>query len=388
MRRWLLLLLLTVMQEEEELGVIDALDGAREPIPTQLSYKYPSGEWSLDNEVEENVRYDTRFTKDQLKRLAGLLLGEDDLRFASGRSKKHYFKASPVKALYLVCQRMAYPGRYYSLRLGKHHSWLSNVFNGTVELLYKQWRDHLKWWPALNDIATLERYGRIAGEAGHGGGLLWGFIDGTFFEYARPKDHQKQLSSYAGYYGANGEKVQCITTPDGLVVHTSEAFLGPANDWTMYEESGVEARLRLLFEPRGAEMYLYGDSAYQSCYGIIDPFRADGGWRYLTDEQARANYWHSKSRIGVEMAFGDNWKYWTYANAGKMLRSSCQPTSAYRQVSFLLQNCLLCMRYEESGRLGAIGKMFECPPPTLEQYLTGQGVQDAAVPQGDEEDDG
>lgn len=364
---WLLLMLAAVHEEEQE-GLIEAWRGAR-PLTDYCSFKHDHFQWRLEDDPPENTVKLTRFTPAQLRRLAPLLLGDTTLRFRTSMATRSAYKVEPLQALYLVCERLAYPARYYDIRMGRGHAWMSHVFNGTIERLYESFKALIHWWPSLNNVATLQRYGRAAQRSGHGDGLLWGFIDGTFFQYARPSDADKQSASYSGYHRANGEKLQCITTPDGLIVHASEPYLGPANDWQMFFDSGVEDKLRDIFAGRDEELYLYGDSAYRDCFGVIEPFRpVAGGWRYLTDEQRRANYFHSSARISVEMAFGDNWKHWTYVNGGKMLRSGCQPTAAYRLVSVLLQNCLTCLRAEE-GRLNTVGSVFQCQPPTLEQYL-------------------
>ena len=127
--------------------------------------------------------------------------------------------------------------------------------------------------------------------------------------------------------------------------------------------------------PNQPVLFLFGDSAYQSKWGVIDPLRHDAGWQYLTDEMRRSNYWLSKARVGVEMAFGNNFDWFTYVHFGKAVRATVQPVGTYFLVSLLLQNCLTCLRAEE-GKIGTINGMFGCMPPTLEDYLNGVARDD------------
>ncbi|KAK5111819.1 hypothetical protein LTR85_011717 [Meristemomyces frigidus] len=193
-----------------------------------------------------------------------MLLGEGELRFEA--SPGHCYVASPKKALYFLCRRLVYPSRYYSLSIGRGHSWMSHVTNGTVALLIEYFGEMIKWWPPLNDYNTLRRYATKLGEAGHGQGRVFGFIDGTFNEFCRPRDYDIQRATYSGYYCANGQKFQCITATDGLVVSVGDVHFAPVNDWQAYEESGVVARLCDIHsdDPNRPLLFMYGDSAYQA----------------------------------------------------------------------------------------------------------------------------
>jgi len=55
-----------------------------------------------------NCRRLCRFTPKYLSRLAPLLLGVADIK-----TRRRRYVASPEKALYLVCKRLAYLGRWY-----------------------------------------------------------------------------------------------------------------------------------------------------------------------------------------------------------------------------------------------------------------------------------
>ena len=132
--------------------------------------------------------------------------------------------------MYTLCNRLAYLTRYYyyTKNIGRSISWISEVFNGSMERIYGDWKDLIHWRPQLNDYNELCRYSRYLGGAGWGEGRVWGAIDGTIFRFCRPADSVHQLQTYSGYYKGNGLKYQSITTPDGLISHASEPFLAPS----------------------------------------------------------------------------------------------------------------------------------------------------------------
>ena len=110
--------------------------------------------------------------------------------------------------MYTLCSRLAYPTRYYhhTKNIGRSRSWISEVFNSSVERIYRDWHDLIYWRPQLNDYTELSRYARYLGEAGWGEGRVWGAIDGTFFGFCRLVNSVHQLQTYSGYYKGNGLK--------------------------------------------------------------------------------------------------------------------------------------------------------------------------------------
>jgi DDE superfamily endonuclease len=298
-----------------------------------------------------------RFTKTEITALAPVIFmcePDESLKFNT-------YRASPEKALYVLLSRLAYPARYYShtKEFGRSISWHSEVFLGGVELVYELWSDLIHWRPQLDDYEQLQRYAQRMGDAGWGGGRIWGAIDGTFIAFCRPEISDHQLATYNGYYGTNGMKFQSITTPDGLVSHISLPFLGPSNDWDMYTESGVVNRLQNVYGPptNRQRLFLFGDNAYRDCYGIIPPFYDRRGFRWLPEEELEANHDLSSARIIVEQGFGKVEQAWTYNYFGKSLREAAQPVAA-----FYLIASLRC-------RDDLIAKRFDCQPPTVGEYL-------------------
>jgi hypothetical protein len=243
-------------------------------------------------------------------------------------------------------------------------SYHSEVFNGAVELLYQRWSELIHWRPQLNDYNVLKRYADAIGAAGWGRGRVWGAIDGTFMGFCRPENSDNQLRTYSGYYKGNGLKYQVVPTPDGLISHVYGPALGPANDWDIWGESAVEHQLRATFEGRQT-LFLYGDNAYRECYGVVPPFHDQRGFRWLSHEELQANSHLSSQRIMAENVLGKAEQFWTYNHFEQSLRSAAQPVGLYFLIGVFLQNILTCL----NGSEDLIAKRFNCPPPTVAEYL-------------------
>ncbi len=106
-----------------------------------------------------------------------------------------------------------------------------------------------------------------------GGSIFWGFIDGTLNATCPPLIDQKQF--YSDHKQKYGYKFQLIVTPDGLVSSPMGLFIGWRGDWKMIELSGLHEKLRAINAGRqpARALYLYGDSAYCTIYGIMGPYK-------------------------------------------------------------------------------------------------------------------
>lgn len=81
---------------------------------------------------------------------------------------------------------------------------------------------------------------------------------------------------YSSYYKGTGMKWQGIATPDRLISALSKPYAGPVNDWNMLQQSSVLDRCCEVYanKPR---LYIYGDPAYTSAFGIMGPYQHLGG---------------------------------------------------------------------------------------------------------------
>lgn len=66
-------------------------------------------------------------------------------------------------------------------------------------------------------------------------------------------------------------KWQAIVTLDGLILLLHGPYPGLANDWTMLHKSRVLSKCRDVYSDR-QRLYIYGDPAYSSAFGIIGPY--------------------------------------------------------------------------------------------------------------------
>ena len=152
-------------------------------------------------------------------------------------------------------------------------------------------------------------------------------------------------------------------TPDGLVSSLMGPFIGRRSDWKMVELSGPEAKLRAVNQGRRPAMtlYLYGDPAYATVYGIMGPYKTYLG-RPRTPAHNRFNKRMSKLQIEVDHGFAIHQNLWTWNGfpLGLKLR---QGAAVCYAVSVLLTNAWTCLRGNQTS------KRFDCMPPELKDYL-------------------
>lgn len=323
--------------------------------PIRYSYK---AVWSINgmgwNDIE--CKEFLRFTQEEIIRILAVL----DLKDVKWRNR---YRATPEEALCLVLYRLSYPTRYKDclILFGKSRSWISTIFNDMVLLLVARFQEKLEW---DSERLTLDKLRDYAGTIERACGVqgIWGFIDGTHRGIARPTIDQQDY--YSGAKKEHGLRYQGIVTPDGLVSSLSGPWLGPLGDWTIWEASGIEDRLRDLFEPlpSAERLYVYGDPAYVPAFGIIGPFRRDGRLRLTPNEEA-ANVEMSRQRIVVEWAFGLATKYWSFGSFKPSQKSGLSPVASYYLCSILFTNMHTCLRGNQ------ISVKYNISPPTLEDYL-------------------
>ncbi len=264
----------------------------------------------------------------------------------------------------MLCARLSFPGRLSQLAdiFGRSPSWLSTVFNEAVLYLYNRFLGMLYWHPLL----TYDRMRVFAAAVEEVGGAedIWGFVDGTFRGYSRPQGQEDQQLVFSGHKRLHGQKYQAIVTPDGLVSSLTGPWPGPVNDWSMWRRSGCPERLREVIQGHKI-LYLYGDPAYRSSYGVACPWTDPRGRRFLPADKQAWNRALSSVRISVEQGFGRTQCLWTYTAYAKGLRAGSSLVGAYFFVAVLLTNCHTCLR-----GISAAGSRFLVPPPLVEAYLS------------------
>jgi hypothetical protein len=284
------------------------------------------------------------------------------------------YQASPELALTVVLWRLSWPSKWARATevFGRSQAWLSVIFTDTIDHLANRYGAIVEWHPRLRSYRRLRRFAQAVSNAG-AEGPIWGFVDGHFQGFARPGKHQRK--QYSGHKKAHGCKYSAIVTPDGIVSSLVGPFNGSENDWFMFQRSGVIRRLRRLFTNR-RQLFLYGDPAYYSSFGVIAPFKHRLGRRHLTMEQRRFNKHLSSFRISVEHAFGDTTRKWTYTTFAKQLVLAKQAVGQFFIVAVLLTNCYTCMNGSNQT-----SEKYGIRPPTLYEYLCQE------PPQSDVEED-
>ena len=122
-------------------------------------------------------------------------------------------------------------------------------------------------------------------------------VDGSLFEIERP------ARNYQGFYAKSGKpglNVQACVDARRRFVSVSIRS-GSNNDQSMWNMSFLGIRLPELI-PAG--LVVLADSGYKICRLMMTPFPTCNGRIVLTPEQVNYNYYHSRSRIVVECAFG------------------------------------------------------------------------------------
>lgn len=219
----------------------------------------------------------------------------------------------------------------------------------------------LAWDDRRLTFAQLSIYSQAIHNLG-GGSCFWGFIDGTLNATCRPMMlDQEQL--YSGHKRKHGYKYQAIVTPDGLVSSLMGPFIGRRGDWKMVEQSGLAEKLRAVNGGRRAAhaLYLYGDPAYSTIYGVMGPYKNHPS-RPRTPAQDQSSKIMSRLRIEVEHGFAIHQNLWTWNGFHLGLKLS-QGTAVCYAVSVLLANIWTCIRGNQTS------VRFACAPPALENYL-------------------
>lgn len=260
-------------------------------------------------------------------------------------------------ALAILLVRLSYPHRVRDLEafFGRSYGWISTIFNDVLQHLYRRYNAIIDWHPSL----THERCSQYAGIFEADGGIpgCWGCIDGTFRAFCRPIRNQRIF--YSGYKKKHGFKYQGIVTPDGLILSLKGPIEGKASDITCFRLTNTVIKLEELQTPE-EPLFLYGDIAYQSCFGVITGFRRT---TRLSQGQTDFNDWHASHRITIEQMFGATVMQWQANTLHTGLRSLSQSVAAWYAISVLFMNCLSCLRGNCASARYKINTL------SLEEYL-------------------
>src|SRR5450432_3180132 len=197
--------------EEEDLVVLAALAAAsarrrrRLAKRSTLVYEYQHFSWSIDLMPPGKAKRLLRFSVEEVHILVHLL----HLHEIPWRRR---VVISLETALCIVLARLSFPGRWCLLLdvFGRSESCLSTVFNDVVVFLAGRFGGMLRWHPLLTYrrmealAAAIEDYGWVQ--------RVWGFVDGTFRGFCRPRGYDEQRQVYSGHKRSHGHNWQAIVT--------------------------------------------------------------------------------------------------------------------------------------------------------------------------------
>lgn len=188
----------------------------------------------------------------------------------------------PEMVFCFVLCKLSYPHRLFEFAdyFGYSPSYLSYVANDLIEYLVERYNSLLEWHPSLT-YERMKEYAKACKELGElqGKSTIWGFVDGIFRQFCRPKNRQQLV--YSKYRRSHGMEWFVGIVPDGLIGFLYGPFEGKVNDIRMLKKSGLQRRLRHLFSIQGRRpLYLFGDKAYKSQRFIMAPcVGIRSGWR-------------------------------------------------------------------------------------------------------------
>lgn len=246
------------------------------------------------------------------------------------------------------------------------------MFNDIIIHLYRQYQQILKWDDRRLTFEKCSKFS-LAIHRLDGGHYFWGFINGTLNATCRPVLDQHQF--YSGHKRKHSYKYQAIVTPDGMMSSLMGPFIGRRGDWKMVELSGLEAKLRAMNAGRrpARTLYLYGDPAYSTVYGIMGLYKNCPG-RPRTPAHNRFSKIMSKLRIEVEHGFAIHLWAWNSFHLGLKLS---QGAAACYAVSVLLANIWTCLRGNQTSI------RFDYAPPEIENYLSLPEADNSSEDDGD-----
>ncbi|CAB1105988.1 unnamed protein product [Ectocarpus sp. CCAP 1310/34] len=246
---------------------------------------------------------------------------------------------------------------------GMSETLICEIFNLTIEVIFERW-GHL-----VNDLqvdAILPRIDSFCEAiAGRGSPLTrcWGFLDGTIRKIAPPWQNQRIYDN--GWKRVHLLKYQAVDSPDGITRQLWGPVLGRRHDVTLLGLSGLlETLMQSFNDAAGVPYYIYGDPAYQVSPWLMAPFKG-----LLSVAKVAFIRAMSRVRVAVEWGFGRVvalWPYVDYVKKRQVALSACGLGRQYA-VAGILTNCPCCFN------LNSTAKLFDLTPPSLQEYLSGEG---------------
>jgi len=331
--------------------------------------QYSRHDLGIDDFSDAELQAYFRFRREDLKEMASLL--KVPSRFLFGRERDrhgqiYYARSCPGQhALLVVLARLALTWRNCDLSqiLCMDEGTISKCYNEFMHWILRKWGDKLESLTRYRQ--RMPRYAEAFRQVGVPEPVkLWAAIDGTLRPMRVPQGRNNlQRENFNGHKRKHGLVYQAITTPDGLIAHISKPVPGRRHDMYALRQSGVYSELQSMW---GSVAYnnryhILGDPAYMNGMGILTNFRASTG--QMTSNQLQLYHTLNKCRTFVEWSFGELLKIFPFLNIIDKMKLALSPIGRWYRVGAFFHNLHLCCYG------GVSNSYFNCPPPTMSQYL-------------------
>lgn len=311
--------------------------------------------FNLNSISEQEALENYRFRKRDVVRISEMMAW-------NGKTERNEYRCHPLTSACFVLHKLGTCARWADLeeKYGKFRSQMSEIMWEVVELFVPRYEYALRM---RGDF--LKRRAKDYARAIHDGGAplerCVGFIDCTKIRMCRPGGHNSyQRAVYSGHKRVHCLIYQTITTPDGLMFALYGPVEGRRHDLTLLRESRWSEVWQECLFIDGDWYYLYGDSAY-----LLRPWMQRPYTRGVCSAQETAfNTQMSEVRVSVEHNYKDLKQLWNSQDFARKIKVRQSPVALLYKMSALLTNFRVCL-YQG----GQINAFFDCPPPTLEEYL-------------------
>lgn len=269
-----------------------------------------------------------------------------------------------------MLRRLAYPIRLsdVELQFGWERTRFSRITHLTALFIWKRWKHLLRFDSTRLTPHKLAFFARKIHEKGAPLDVVAALIDGTLQKNARPIHNQRLV--FNGWKRFHCLKYHFLLTPDGMIIHVYGPVDGRRHDETVYKESGLADLLDKYFRtPSGQRLYVYGDLGYSVGPNILCPFKGP----VLSEEQKRFNFRMSRVREPVEWAFKEVTQQFEFLDFSRSQKILLTPCALFYMVALLMCNCHNILHIPQ------IPQYFNCQPPTLAEYFTGEMVDDVSM---------
>jgi hypothetical protein len=284
-----------------------------------------------------------------------------ELRIPESMVAGHRKRVSGRSALLVLLARLRQGQSQHSLGLILHMNpkRISEICTTMVAWMFQKWGHKPTQLYQLKDRMPLYA-AAIQRTSGINGLDIFGFLDCTVRGVRRPLYGQEAI--YNGHKKTHGMKYQALGLPDGLLAAVDGPRSARRHDSRVLVESTLENEIRRIQAATGVDYIAYADAAYTNSDVIMAGF--DRVQRALDEDKE----WFTKSmnadRTSVEWLFGivcNKFRWVDYKDGNKVGKTA---VGCYYITAILLTNCLTCMRGGNQHYA-----RFECPPPTLSEYL-------------------